>query len=349
MPATTRGSAYFISPGWDFALVGGSSLVCFALLGLLPDLAASDRLASLSVLLLWAANWPHFSATLHRLYSRPDQVSRHPVAAYGLPLLFGGLVFAALGPAAGLAPLLVKTYLLWSPYHYSGQSMGITLLYARRSGLEVSRWERRSVALFAYACFFFVVLRQETAAWGDQVLGVEIRGLELPRLWYYLAQGTLVIAALSLAGTALGWTKRAKGGFPWIAFVPLAAQLSWAFAAQAPGYPLLLPFFHSLQYLLVVGFLQSVEARRDGHGSVGRALLRWARVNFVGGAFLFWGLPILFAVVGYPFTAAKAVLWSAVNLHHFVLDGLIWKLRNPKVSEPLTAQVSRWQMSPQVQ
>jgi len=37
-----------------------------------------------------------------------------------------------------------------------------------------------------------------------------------------------------------------------------------------------------------------------------------------------------------PLALATGVLTAAVQIHHFFVDGVIWKLRNPRVANPLT-------------
>src|SRR5205823_5017158 len=80
----------------------------------------------LAIGLAWIANWPHFSASSYRLYHSRANIAQYPVTSLAVPFL---ILLAVVGGI--LAPLtsgaaLVKLYLLWSPFHYSGQSLGIT-------------------------------------------------------------------------------------------------------------------------------------------------------------------------------------------------------------------------------
>ena len=107
-----------------------------------------------------------------------------------------------------------------------------------------------------------------------------------------------------------------------------------------PAYSALIPFFHSLQYLLIAWAMQLRERREVGAlAPDGRGVLsetgRWWILNVVGGALLFWALPEATRALGVPRAAAGPVLFAAVQIHHFFVDGVIWKLRNPKVSAPL--------------
>ena len=98
-------------------------------------------------------NYPHFSATVYRLYQSPDNIRQFPVTALGVPLLLVGAVAASLWQPELAAPYLVTLFLIWSPFHYSGQTIGITMLYARRCGFGIGRWERLALSAFVYSTF----------------------------------------------------------------------------------------------------------------------------------------------------------------------------------------------------
>ena len=58
--------------------------------------------------------------------------------------------------------------------------------------------------------------------------------------------------------------------------------------------------------------------------------------NMLGGFALFWGLPHAATWIGgYDLNLTTAVFFSAIQIHHFFVDGVIWKLKNPRVLSPL--------------
>jgi hypothetical protein len=57
-------------------------------------------------------------------------------------------------------------------------------------------------------------------------------------------------------------------------------------------------------------------------------------VCFAGGATLFWVLPHIGAHFGRSYAFSTAVILAVVQLHHFFVDGVIWKLKNPRVQSP---------------
>ena len=58
----------------------------------------------------------------------------------------------------------------------------------------------------------------------------------------------------------------------------------------------------------------------------------------IGGLALFLPVPWLASYAAHvDFTASVLIVTAVVNLHHFMIDGVVWKLRDPRVSRALTA------------
>ena len=54
---------------------------------------------------------------------------------------------------------------------------------------------------------------------------------------------------------------------------------------------------------------------------------------------LFWGLPRIGSHFGRSLQFSNAVLLSAIQIHHFFVDGVIWRLRNPAARSPLSSSL----------
>ena len=122
---------------------------------------------------------------------------------------------------------------------------------------------------------------------------------------------------------------------PYILAIVTGAQFVWFVVGyKAPAFYLFVPAFHSLQYLLIAWVMEMRESSEKR--SPGVATARWYGLNIVGGGALFWGLPEIVHKFGVPLELATAVLIAGVQVHHFFVDGVIWKLRNPRVANPLT-------------
>jgi hypothetical protein len=335
---------YFVNRWVDFAFIGGLSIVAFILLRAFHDGQRTATVLSLAAVLTWTVNWPHFAATSYRLYHSRSNLAQYPVTAIGVPLLLIGAVVASFAAPETVAPWLVKVFLLWSPYHFSGQSLGITLIYARRAGFRVNRLERLALSGFIFGTFLIQTALAETGQVPRSYFSVNYPPIGLPEWVPEVLRGWTWGCGAAFLYFAARWSIRARRLVPGIVFLPAAAQCVWfVVGAGVPSFTEFVPFFHSLQYLLIAWVVQLGEttARRP---VLTRRLLasdsaRWTAINLLGGVLLFWALPRMGALAGYALPFATAVIISAVQIHHFFVDGVIWKLRNPNVSSPLLSSV----------
>jgi hypothetical protein len=264
-----------------------------------------------------------------------------------IPLVIGAGLYASLRWPATLAPFFVKLFVFWSPYHYSGQSLGLTTLYARRSGVRLTRAERLALAGFIYATFMAAAVRVETRLGPGDYYGMTYPTLGLPAWAWPAALGVMIACGLSSAGLLARRRLVTGRSLPAIALLPAAAQFVWA--VLGPGVPAffaLVPMFHGLQYLLVAWFMQAQTNAQERTSPLSRWGLsletgRWLAWNVAGYFFLFWAIPKgAAAFSGEPILFAAPVALAAVQIHHFFVDGVIWRLRDPRVGEPLSAALA---------
>lgn len=334
---------YFVHPLVDWGLIGGISLLTFVGLWLFHDGTRTPTLWTLSGILVWAINWPHFSATSYRLYHSRENIAQYPVTALVVPLLLIAAVLGAFQSPEGIAPWLVMVFAIWSPYHFSGQSVGISLIYARRAGFKVGRWERLALSGFIFGTFLVQTALTQTGQRPSNFYSVSYPVFGLP-LW--VADGLrwwMWGCGAAILFFAVRWSIIQRRLLPPIVLLPAATQFVWFVVGwRIPAFNEFVPFFHALQYMLIAWMMQIGErhAARSSAASPRRFVLsesaRWGLVNFVGGAVLFWVLPRMGERAGFELAFATAVIISAVQIHHFFVDGVIWKLKNPRVSSPLT-------------
>src|SRR5262245_50406673 len=135
-----RQPIYFVHPLVDLLMMGGLSIL---LLGVFAVWDFHEVVLPLAFALSIVCNYPHFAATSQRLYGSAEARAQYPYTTYGAPLLvLGGLIAALLSPTF-VAPAFVKMFLLWSPFHFSAQTIGLTVLYSRRAGVALDGWPRR--------------------------------------------------------------------------------------------------------------------------------------------------------------------------------------------------------------
>lgn len=300
---------------------------------------------------------PHYGATLLRVYERRDDRRAYAVFA----------VWATLGLAAAFAwgvhdalvgSVLLTTYLTWSPWHYTGQNYGIAVMFLRRRGVSleggVKRWLYLSFLLSFVLTFLAMHSGEQASHYAPltyEGAGYHFLSLGLPSPWAdAVFAGVALAYGIALGGAAIQLLRRGSARALLPAALLAATQALWFSvpllvrryalplglepwtSAHGSYYFLWIAIGHSVQYVWITSFYARQSGGWSGLGPyVTKVMLAGAAV---------WTLPALvFApnLLGrLPFDAGLGILVAAVvNLHHFVLDGAIWKLRDGRVSRVL--------------
>ena len=333
-PAARPGAGRFLLGAWpDFVLLGpGFTLAISVLLG---TLAATGHLAVASTVafaLTLMFVGPHYAATYRRAFASRAILRAHPLVTMVAPaLLFAWAVAAVRWPrTAGLA--FFATYVVWAGYHYSGQSLGLAMLYPLRQGARLSPPEKRLVAFPLYLSWIVSLVglfRVGVAARNPayELTRAAIAASSLPA--WVLGAGGLAIAGSLLSVAVLAARRRRAGTpLPRAVWAVVTTQLLWfGIGLVNPFFNVaLVPIFHGAQYLGITGW----------HQTRGRSPAFFA-IYVV--TVLALGLLINpgFAAVGRAWGGEGPVVAAAVlaflNLHHFLMDGRIWRLRERKVAE----------------
>jgi hypothetical protein len=334
-PAITR-------PEADTWLAGGLSLVAVAVLVGLSATTAPDLVNAKFLWLNVAINGPHFLASYRLLYASRENARRYPWASLWVPLLLVLWGAAALGLSAwnpawswGLDALFAVNAIYLS-LHYTGQAWGMVSTFSQLEGMRFSAGERSLLRLFLRGMAGWHVhwlLRQT----------VWMPGTEQAPLAEALGAALNAFGAVSLAvGMAVLARAAHRQGLrlPARVAVPYAALHAWYLLLFLhPGALFWVQLSHALQYL---PFPLRVELnRQQAHpGGVRRS---WASAAWVLGASVavFAGGPWLSHAAGPLARSGWEVAVALINIHHYFIDGCIWHIRNPVVSEELFAHVRR--------
>jgi hypothetical protein len=335
---------YFVNAPIDGLLIGGASVLLYAIFRLKPHLAESPSVASLAATLVWVCNYPHFASTNYRLYHSKASIAQYPLTSVVTPAVMVAAVVGCYLSPSDIAPLFIKLYLLWSPYHFSGQTLGITMVYARRAGFVIDGWLRRSLTAFVFLTFLFQNAWAEVGHHVNPFYGVQYPTLGLP-IWVPQTLKWAMWVALGVTIALLMWKLFNDGILvPWIVVLPAFTQYIWFVATPAGQFSYMVPFFHSLQYLMIAWNVQLKEGlarpnRTPSTRYVWTETARWGAIIGAWGFILFWGLPHIGAWFGKPMAFSTAVMLAAIQVHHFFVDGVIWRLRNPAARSPLSSSV----------
>lgn len=358
-PAASRG---LFGPWADVLLLGGGSLFALAVLMLL-DLDAPS-VATLSVVMLVLANFvnhPHFAFSYQMFYGSWDEVKRGAMpadlrrrwwlAGVIAPILLAlGLLGGALLSLQGegfLLGLMLTLMGLLVGWHYVKQGFGMAMVDA---ALKKRYWpaETRKALLYnAYALWGAAWTIGNSTAFARELWGVLAIDYRVP--------GTVVVAACAVAfmttvwcGVAvyrcmrqwqaqqLSWKQMPVAGF--VAYL-ITLYVWLGVVGSEPAFLLVIPFFHSLQYLTVVSRYKINEAQ--AHQWQPKRLRVFVVTGVVLGALGFWLLPGLgdylrtgqVPVLNQGLALAVACAWIFINVHHYLIDNVLWRQGNPKVKQ----------------
>jgi tetratricopeptide (TPR) repeat protein len=287
-------------------------------------------------------NYPHFMATIYRAYHTRDNFEKYKILTLHVTLLVV-LTGVLLHAWPRLLPWVFTLYICWSPWHYTGQNYGLLMMFARRSGAVLARSEQRWIRAAFVASYLMLLASFETAGSSDPL----VLSLGLPTkftLWLRLGLGgafaafavlgfrRLVVksdlAALA-APILLAFTQ-----FLWFV-LPTLLELRATYQIPQTQYSSgILAVLHSAQYLWVTSYYQQREAKAAGQSE-------WRMVGYfltliAGGIALFIPGPWLISyLLRFDFTTSLLIFTALVNIHHFILDGAVWKLRDSRVAELL--------------
>ncbi|HYF52584.1 MAG TPA: hypothetical protein VEJ63_24470 [Planctomycetota bacterium] len=402
MPVEQKGEKsqplYFVNAWVDYALIGGGSILIFTLLRQIYTTDRTPLVTSLGFYLLWIVNWPHFSATSYRLYSSRDNIMQYPLTALVVPWLVLAAVISSIASPEVIAPIFIKFYLVWSPYHFSGQTVGITLIYARRAGFQVGAFERFCLSGFVFGTFLSSTMRGEVEKGNGEYHGIFCPSLCLPEWMWTATQAFMGVFGILFLALAIRWCIQNRRILPPIVLVPALTQLVWFLPDLTyPSFAEFVPFFHSLQYLLIAWAMQLKEKMdrekiEPSSRYVAMETLRWGGLNVAGGILLFYGITVALWLFQRGWNGTDAalclsaiaggVLWKSlpksivgwaglcyavgvvgwlthhaivsndafwpltfgvvsagVQVHHFFVDGVIWKLKRKTVASPLMVNI----------
>jgi tetratricopeptide (TPR) repeat protein len=284
-------------------------------------------------------NYPHFMATVYRAYHTRTEFEKYRIFTVHIALLLAlaGIVAHVWYP---LLPWIFTLYICWSPWHYTGQNFGLLMMFARRSGLAPSSAERNAIHLGFIASFLLLMLSFHTGPSGDAM----ILSLGLPAKVTLPARGVLAVFFVGANGWALFSMARrssmkailapltlAVTQFLWFLLPAMIELFSGRDVPQTRYSSGVLAVLHSAQYLWITSYYQEREAR--GSGDANWKFSRYMLTLVAGGIALFIPGPWIASRLFHADFAASFLTFTAlVNIHHFILDGALWKLRDSRIA-----------------
>ena len=354
-------------PWLDMLLLGGASVIAYVLIVLLdPTTTQTVVLGGVMMVLANFVNHPHFAHSYQIFYGswRDVRSCEMPSSLRARWYLAGVVLPATLAvwlAVAGWRWMEGDTWLMGVSlnlmgalvgWHYVKQGFGMAMMDA---ALKKKFWTpaaRQALLWNAYACWLAAWVLINSSRGGQAYWGIFGIGLTVPPVIVIAACLVVVLTTLWAALAAL----RSLGRWPlrqhrWhelpisgLAAYFVTLYLWTVFSWVNPAYMLVIPFFHSVQYLAVVWRYKQNEILAHNN-LAGKSMARFWAIGFLLGALGFWLVPVAidFAHSGYlpnvsnPGQPALAIgaFWIFINVHHYLIDNVLWRQGNPKVNQYL--------------
>ena len=228
-------------------------------------------------------------------------------------------------------------------WHYTKQAFGCMMVYAHFDGYALTprqralvKWNLLSIGLM-------------NLAYGGRRGGsltfshFQYYSIDLPDLLFPVSVVILMAGLIAVVWQVFYRNYADNEQWPTInMLVPFVAMYLWwiPFLRQHEFYFLLIPLFHSLQYLVVVGKLEHSRLRESAHYEVRATAI--VMVAILAGWLSFDLVPSLLDTwlgtfdawhIFFFFTAAMLF----INIHHYFIDNALWRFRDPTVRRHLLA------------
>lgn len=230
-------------------------------------------------------------------------------------------------------------------WHYSKQVYGCMMTYSKFNNYPLLKWQKKilkwsvfSVAFYQLVYMFHLIDTSSSSGYQDsRFAGIQLTTMDLPESLIYVA-GTLVgvLFVLSLSIFIFNFRKyktlpALNVLVPWIAF-----YIWWIpFVSLPEFYFMMVPFFHSLQYLPFAYRMENSKIKKDQWYYL-QVTARLSLLLAIGVACFEW-IPVYLDLnlkteahqTAWFFMTAFAVF---INIHHFFIDSVVWKSTAPSTT-----------------
>jgi hypothetical protein len=335
----------FVHPLYDYLAVGGGLSLILGWLAWRGTLSLTASEPYLIYAFLFC-NSAHFAASTVRLYTKPGSFETWPRLTRLVPIVALALILLAVAFGQRVGWYVTNLYLAWSPFHYAAQTYGLAAIYALHSGVPLGASQQR----YLKAASLLPFLQYLIAGVPQQIgLGWFVSAADLVASpnWALAIRGTSLLLAVAafLAPVGLYFLPReAKKGFvPILVPLLLWSNAAWwvLFSAQAFA---LASISHAVQYLTIVLVLHHRTAAKGSlaGGSLVPLVKFYAGCLALGYA-LFHCLPYAYLQMGFGYVESVLMVVAAINIHHFIVDAYIWKVRSDpqqrRLLEPRTGKL----------
>jgi hypothetical protein len=329
-----------MTPWVDFLSVGGLAVVPFAVIYALHVPFSEFRYWNATVLVSQVLlNYPHFIASYRLLYQSKAIIQRYRWASIYVPIvLVSYVLFCLIHPLIFGEPINIKywhfadwistTYLA---VHYTGQAWGMVASFSYLSGTPLVKLERYAIrgTLYVFMLWHMAianVVAPEYSIFFPSVAGILNSLLNATSVLAHVGMAAVVAALVSVA-----WRSQRVPPLAMVVPVPVL-YFGYLILMRGREGIVLLQVAHALQYLI---FPLRVEINRTTASSPRQRLLHvlvYIVCLVAVGSLVFVGAS---SIPSRPVFFAAILFGAIVNIHHYYIDGCVWKIGTPEVRKDL--------------
>ena len=341
---------------WVNLLLGGMSILFLMGCWVFIDKGVSVYTVSqFAFTAAFVANHPHFASSYMLLYSdfrkNITKNLKYIWAAIVAPgILIGYLVYCLVAQRADLLGYSVNAMFFLVGWHYIKQIFGVIVVTSALRKYYYSKNERNIILLNLFSIWGISFFNSQSYLGSFDFYGIKYQSFGFDKMWLQLSYAVFFLSLLSVV--AIHIKKYISDATLPVssAVVALFALYAWYLPALShPHFGYLIPFFHSMQYLVFVWFFKKNQvsaAIADEEGATYRRdwvkkFCGYIAVSLVLGALFFEFIPkgldnvYHFSEAGLGSSPILVVFLLFINIHHYFIDNVIWKSTNPEVKKHL--------------
>ena len=345
-----------LHPVIDFLMIGGLSAILMSVCLLFVSKSSSTyTLSWVMFYLAFFVNFPHFLISYQFLYidsrSRILTDWRSFIAGCIVPFVLIGYIFyfTLLNKSLTHLGYLINAMYFLVGWHYVKQIMGCMIITAGLKKFYFNNLERMVLLINAVSVWAISYLNGNSVITQRIEWGISYHTLALPKIALNTAFMITAGSFLIFVFLILKKSMKEKKLPPINSITAFLTLYIWHIPMlYHPSFFLMIPLFHSLQYLLFSFFyvknkytssaISSSEIKRG----IFKKAIPYVLLSFITGALFFDWLPKLLdqwplydkALLGPSFFLFTFTIF--LNIHHYFIDAAIWRRDNTNFRKYLT-------------
>lgn len=321
----------FVHPLFDYLLIGGGTSLFVIPIAFIYLGGRGFMSVEMFPWFILCCNSSHFAASTVRLYTKPGTRQSLPFVTMALPLLSIAVLSVSFLFADQTGPMLQALYLSWSPFHFAAQAYGLAVMYSYRSGCQLGPTHKKLLWWIAIIPFMRVLLltSERHFLWW---LVPNATAIAVPLWSFPLQVAGWVLGALALLLPIVlyvGVWRSKSGAMPLISLLVIITNSLWFVVFPPYDGVVWASIFHAVQYLCIATIFhikEQVARPENSRGGLYHAIWFYVACLLLGYS-LFNVWPQAYMFLGFGPAESMLLVIAAINIHHFIVDAYIWRLK----------------------